>query len=63
MKTTLKAIALVVAALTVMWGTRFETYHYRGSFWTLNRYTGSIMRCVPTSLNEAGGCEEVGRVQ
>jgi len=38
---TLKALALIVAALLFILGTRFETYHYQGSFWTLNRYTGS----------------------
>jgi hypothetical protein len=64
---TLKALGLIVAAILLLLGTRFETYHYQGSFWTLNRYTGQVVRCTPRtwslSLNDfTGGCEEVGNV-
>jgi hypothetical protein len=52
---TLKAIGLVLAVLLFLLGTRFEIYHYQGSFWTLNRYTGKIYRCVPNN-----GCGYVG---
>jgi len=59
---TLKALALIVAVILLMWATRFETYHYQGSFWTLNRYTGRVVRCVPPTQNNGGGCEDVGNV-
>jgi hypothetical protein len=61
---TLKALAIIVAAIMLLFGTRFETYHYQGSFWTLNRYTGRVMRCMPVDPQGrwAGGCEEVGNV-